>query len=73
MSASNKYRQKERAISVKKKRRKIPEDFLFGADQKLKAKKEQMRKTDVRRQWLADHIIDTLALIVAIIALIRTF
>ena len=48
-------------------------DLLFGAAQNLKAKKEKKRKADVRRQWFADHIIDILALIVAIIALVRTF
>ena len=55
------------------KKKKKPFDPLFAADWELKVQKAKNKNADGRRKWLADHIIDTLALIVAIIALIRTF
>ena len=48
-------------------------DDMFAIAAKRNAEKEAIARRKAVIKWLADHGIETLALIVAIIALIRTF
>lgn len=55
------------------KRNKVQTDDIFEAARLAKEKRAKMARNEQVKSWLAEHGIETLALIVAIIALIRTF
>ena len=48
-------------------------DDYWEAVRLAKEKRKRMARADAVKAWLAEHTVETLALIIAIIALIRTF
>lgn len=55
------------------KKEQIKTDDIFEASRLAKEKRAKLARKSQVKSWLAEHGVETLALIVAIVALIRTF
>lgn len=55
------------------KKDKIKTDDIFEASRLAKEKRAKLARKDHVKSWFAEHGVETLALIVAIVAIIRTF